>query len=451
MPRILPRLLKALQNAPITPGQPTPPSQFIVRRRRKLSLWREVPPVDWSCRGRTRSILLDDANPFKDKLFSQRHKRLPPRLKISQNQDSSSLGNDRQRVMTEEERSWQASPYLRMLGSPLRDCVITGCRYPTDFMIRMGVVQSSGPRGSKPKQYVIPSGFEHPKFSSHRTPRGFYMICRPDAVDRLAEQPGSYRRYSSHALLHGKMKEQISHLLRLRVIQELNLLADRVRCNPQGADTRPVLRRLTRAEFTQVRTTGHVPYPSAVALLIVPPLNKDPTTKIRPTPNYTRLPDSEAAHSIPRRPSHSLASLYPTSTTGSKINYAGTLVGLPPPRVPLYNGVPLFPSRPQRAALHAALNGVLSAERRSRFRQRPHVGEHLAATDDAEGQTAVEADRKASHAYLLCSDSETLARADSVPLAIALWRLRLWEGDAFVGGAETLRGWSYDPPRPIFH
>ena len=112
---------------------------------------------------------------------------------------------------------------------------------------------------------------------------------------------------------------------------------------------------------------------------------------------------------------------------------------LPQAKIPLYNSVPLFPARAQRAALHLALNRLLNLERRARWRHQhaePRQATQAGAQTDVRsdqdhfGTTKKRArgDDKASHAYVLYSTADTVLRVDTVPLAIALWRLRLWEG-----------------------
>lgn len=54
----------------------------------------------------------------------------------------------------------------------------------------MAPVQVSGPRSMQPKQYFMPSGIEHPRFKSHKSRRGVYMVCLNSAVDRLRDWPG---------------------------------------------------------------------------------------------------------------------------------------------------------------------------------------------------------------------------------------------------------------------
>ena len=51
-------------------------------------------------------------------------------------------------------------------------------------------------------------------------------------------------------------------------------------------------------------------------------------------------------------------------------------------------------------------------------------------------------DQKASHAFLLCSDAETCRRADAAATAIALWRVRMWEGSGWEEGTQDGDGWS---------
>lgn len=173
-----------------------------------------------------------------------------------------------------------------------------------------------------------------------------------------------------------RLADYISHLLRLRVLQEIEWLADQARLRPEKY--------------------WH-----------------SPTRKCRCSPST----DEDSAP--PGKVLSPASVIHPTST-----HLADTL----------YNGVALFPSRPQRAALHQKLNELLMVERRARRRgdAKPQ-GESNKSSDHRTSE------QKASHAYLLLSDSETILRADSVPLAIALWRVRLWEGAGW--SATAARGW----------
>lgn len=232
----------------------------------------------------------------------------------------------------------------------------------------------------------------------------------------------------------------ISHLLRLRVLQELELLITRLRWQnrwkPIASSDPPrrILRRLTRAEFKHVRETGSIPFEDAVAILVVPPVNRDTKTKERPKPHYSALPESSPPReeATPKRPLPPASILLPTSPPPKPPSENDCNAGLPDvlstPKVPLYNGVPLFPTKPTRAALHKLLCDLLAVEASGRYRSRSQEGVLEGGSDSKKG-TPVKGDQKASHAFLLCSSAETLMRVDVVPLAVALWRLRVWSGE----------------------
>lgn len=112
MPRLLPRLLKALQETPLTHtnSKHVAPSQDVGSRKRK-SLYRPitVPLPSFHPAGRTRSILLDE-NPVTDKRAFARHKRLPPRVRLGPRPVVHGE-HDVPREMTTQEREWWSSPY----------------------------------------------------------------------------------------------------------------------------------------------------------------------------------------------------------------------------------------------------------------------------------------------------------------------------------------------------
>jgi len=93
-----------------------------------------------------------------------------------------------------------------------------------------------------------------------------------------------------------------------------------------------------------------------------------------------------------------------------------------------------MPSKEQRAALHERLCKVLMVERRARWRQQGLVS----TSEPGDSRPAKRRlNEVPSPAFLLRSGAETVLRADTVPLAIALWRLRMWEGDSWERGEGT--------------
>ncbi|KAF7790885.1 hypothetical protein EIP86_001843 [Pleurotus ostreatoroseus] len=372
-----------------------------------------------------------------DQEMYSRHKTLPPKVWIdpkARNPRTRAIGYrlDRPRAMTEEERRWWTSPYLRMLSSPLRSCQVSKESLPADLQIRLAPMLLPAPRGARKVQILVPDGLEHPRFRRVRNGSAIYMLCKKSFVNVMAARR-NLKGVQGNIVIHSRLAEQIGHLLRIRVLQEIEILADRLQCRPTDAQDHPVLRRLSRAEWSDVRNTGVIPYEGAIALLVVPPLNKNPVTKQRTTPSFSSTPPGET-DKISAKPLPPLCVLHPTSTEGRIDEDTDSPAVLPNAAVPLYNGLSLFPSRPQRAALHAALNKLLFVERRARWREhgRPDSDENPSTSvGDTRPQKAdkwARGDQKASHAYLLCADSESVLRADAVPVAIALWRIRMWEG-----------------------
>jgi hypothetical protein len=259
-------------------------------------------------------------------------------------------------------------------------------------------------------------------------------LLYPLPTQRLIEEKnnfkGSSRRLvSAEIKLPSSLPDYISHLLRLRILQELELLAARLQACPQGAEKSPLLRRLTSNEFSAVRAGKPLEDPDAVAVLVVGPLKRDPITKTRPVPDTSPLPPKLPSMEVQPmgRNGHPL----PLSTmcyAALPKDYEGSPDVITPMKVPLYNGVALFPSKPQRAALHERLSKVLLVERRARWRQHGSVS----TSKSGDGRPATRRPKEEpSPAFLLRSGAETVLRADSVPLAIALWRLRMWEGDSW--------------------
>jgi hypothetical protein len=254
------------------------------------------------------------------------------------------------------------------------------------------------------------------------------MLCNRDAVPLLIER-AAYKRIGHHLSVHAHFAEHIAHLLRVRVLQELELLGDKMESllgRPGALYRSRIIWRLTRHEFKSIRASGVIPYPNALAVLVVPPLNRDPVSKTRPEGSMSASPLVECEQPTPVNPPLPLSTLHPTTTLETVNDNI-----LPQARIPFYNGVSLFPARPQRAALHDLLCRLLDIQKRSRYRAHPSP-ELPNSADKVDDR-----DKKPSHAFLLCCDAEISRRADVAAVAIALWRVRMFEG----GGWEESDGW----------
>lgn len=228
------------------------------------------------------------------------------------------------------------------------------------------------------------------------------------------------------AVPHALLQDQIGHLLRLRVIQELEMLACRLRAAPRSTADQTILRRLTRVEWSGVKETGKVPWRDAAFVLVVPPVNRNTATGQRIRPHINELPPPQEQTVAKVQNPKELVQLLTVSsplndTAASPMNDA-----LPLARVPLYHGGGLFPLASQRAALHSALCQILKVERNARS----NAGLNSSKTR----QPASRDQQKGSHAFMLMSNASTVLRADPIPLAISLWRLWLWEGGTWDEG-----------------
>ncbi|KAG2369938.1 hypothetical protein BDR07DRAFT_1447317 [Suillus spraguei] len=416
MPRLLPRLLKILQDAP----EPITLSNRHSRYKKRVSMKNTIPKTPtFTSEGRAHSILLDDANPITEGHLYNRHKSLPPRVRLVKPlQDTGE--HDHPREMTDEEREWWSSPYLRMLASPLRECQITRKKLPRDFLIRLAPVRFPASQGVREQQQLVPDGIEHPKFKPRRSTSACYIVCWKDALP-YASSRIPLRKMSPNSAMAPLLSVRIGYQLRLRVLQELELLTKKLAGSPLEDPAATVLRRLTRSEWNVVRQTNSIPHRDAVALMVVPPVNRNPETKEKPQPSAQL----------------DIADIVQIDTDSSETSSQLSPL-LPVAQAPLYHGLSLFPARPQRAALYEALCKLLQAERRARSRAHPALG-----SSQHEKSSRARGDAKGSHAFLLCSNQHTAKRADVVPLAIALWRLRMWEGQAYGSAVETSH-WEVD-------
>lgn len=111
MPRILPRLLKAIQN---TPKRPT---RIILKQKKTKQAPKPLPEFpSISLDGRSSSILIDhDAvNDIKRINHHKRRRNPPPKLsrtKAKPAEDSADGAGATNRGMTLEERTWWSNPY----------------------------------------------------------------------------------------------------------------------------------------------------------------------------------------------------------------------------------------------------------------------------------------------------------------------------------------------------
>src|SRR6266545_3283727 len=176
-----------------------------------------------------------------------------------------------------------------------------------DLLIRlvgMRVPSAEKQSGESVAATLAPDGVLQPKYVSRKVGGGAaYILCWRKAIDNL--QPGSYKRIAGRVLLPQSLPKYIAHLLRLRVLQELELMTERLewamRNRRNLGDYTPILRRLSKAEWISISSTGTIPYGGAVAVLVAPRPNRDRVTKERPRPSMSARPpeDEELVEGLP--------------------------------------------------------------------------------------------------------------------------------------------------------
>ncbi|KIP12648.1 hypothetical protein PHLGIDRAFT_113254 [Phlebiopsis gigantea 11061_1 CR5-6] len=453
MPRLLPRLRQAWDKVRDTVHEPR---GVVVRSPRPKKHTGTKRPIAHavsalSVQNRTRSVLLEPKNPIQCKR-DYRYRRAPVPRVYGSHLVKPRIDPVRHalppyaRKMTEQEREWWSSPYLRMLAGHSRRCKASEKLLPVDFLLKYFFVNEM----AKPNaRLIIPDALEHPKFKVPRSKFGEHIVCKKDVLQKFKTLLHTDRGARTATNL-GSFIARVDHLLRVRVLQELELLVPRLQSRPRHPLENPVIRRLTRAEWKQVKETGIIPYDNAVAVLVVPPLNKNPETKQRPTPSEGSQPINEDSHAAPDKPLPPVSTMHLTARAGIPIDVlVHTRQFLPPAKVPLYNGLAAFPLRAQRAALHRSLNRLLAVERRARRREHGRLTDtRCLAAEPRPTTTRARGDQKASHAYVVFSDAKSVLRADTVPLAIALWRIRLWEGQGWDKSSRWMAagGWTIINP-----
>ncbi|WFD30759.1 hypothetical protein MSPP1_001783 [Malassezia sp. CBS 17886] len=148
---------------------------------------------------------------------------------------------------------WEASPYMSMMGAPLRRCIVTHAVMPNCAWIWMGLTAAlmiqlkavALPEGGG-AQILLPDGILHPRFAQKKTGRGMWVCGDREVFGRLLErQP--HRSVAPHASLPPHLLSLITYQLQLRVVQEAELLWGRARAaafREAGAAADPWSKRL---------------------------------------------------------------------------------------------------------------------------------------------------------------------------------------------------------------
>ncbi|KAH7343992.1 hypothetical protein B0J17DRAFT_739684 [Rhizoctonia solani] len=299
--------------------------------------------------------------------------------------------------MTDQEFSWWSDPFLRMLSSPMRICTLTKRYAPTDHLIRMTATLFAQPGesiSSSTPAYIMPSNLRHPRYVPYPRGQGAYIPCSKKAIPLLAGK-GRHRGLFPGAEVHDLLEEQITSGLQARCVEEAELLATTLRTTARYQPGEPVaftVRRLTESEYEMIQKQSRVHDPKVMVVIVAPKVEEGQETKMET--------------------SHKSQLLF--RGTGATL---GSELAPPVPRIPIYWIPSLFSDSRHKTALRKALDSSLDSERTA-------VRTARKSQSTSRDLYTVPYEPKSRDAYALCASR----RVDAVPLAIALWRLRLWEG-----------------------
>ncbi|KAH8830689.1 hypothetical protein DL96DRAFT_1593967, partial [Flagelloscypha sp. PMI_526] len=361
--RLLPRLKKALRLQSLAEQQNKPWSFRHGHRpiEKPKSLAQAIPPHAslHPSHYPTQSILLsDNAGLILESRKYTPHKSLPPVIELDPKARLSRRNSkDRPREMSLEEKEWWANPWLRMLSGPLRRCFYTDRLMPVDFMIRMAVFNTSAEEKQPGQRQttLLPDGLQHTQFTSRKSFRGANILCSRTTITKLYES-GKYKVRARH--MHALVADQIAHLLRLRVLQELELLVEamtQLKAEGRVLPASPVVKYLTTRDWDEILASGQLSQ-SAIAVLHLPPVNHDHSldhwaTDPRPPPFLVAsaaVNASELLHTVSVSPEPWLKDSLLASS-------------IPLKQIPVYDGKVLFPDPAQREKLRLRLVQMCSA------------------------------------------------------------------------------------------
>jgi hypothetical protein len=213
----------------------------------------------------------------------------------------------------------------------------------------------------------------------------------------------------SNLKAHPKIIEQIEYLMQRRLTQELELFRDRLQTAPHRMvnPDEPVIRALSLEELDAIylNNAGALAGGAAIISFKEPSDGADISQIDEGSISSSQLVRDRSSYSSGRH-------------------------------VPLYDAFG-FLSADTRRVVQALLQEVLVIETKAQGK--------IARKDGSapSSKHLLPNDQDAPQAYLLRSTSQTLYRVDTVPVCIALWRLRLWSGQ---GWSDTLWGPWEEPP-----
>lgn len=223
---------------------------------------------------------------------------------------------------------------------------------------------------------------------------------------------GGQRRIHHTAEAHDLLVEQIEHQLRHRVVQELELLLSRYMALPKHLRTSKsscLVRPLTKSELSDLKQHATLATDTETTAAIF----------FSQTPQPECLTSNQLLESLAFfvGPINNEAPTFRASSLTAESNL------LQPPRIPVYRARRLFPDHTQRDIVRSWLEKLSP---RVSLRQPDENDVPVLNSDLGKDSTHLDT------AYLIRNPRTMLeSNIDTTSLAIALWRMRLWDGEGW--------------------
>lgn len=247
------------------------------------------------------------------------------------------------------------------------------------------------------------------------------LAPRFEAATNLTRYTGGHRRIHKSAEAHALLAQQVEDQLQERILQELGLLLDKLKALPKvvryGSSAETV-RILAEPEYEHLRNEQIAPDDKdSLAIIAFPEL---PDVASSSKDSRENAPFAVLASSGVPAPSSKSPRPVPLQLNSHEL--------LPSPLVPIYQADRLFPSseNARRSSLLTRL------EKLARLQSTPQNPLPVTRQGADSPHTPPLVDSSSGHAYLIRNPHGLVAcGVDAAPLAIALWRMRLWNGEGW--------------------
>ncbi|OWZ52535.1 hypothetical protein C349_04616 [Cryptococcus neoformans var. grubii Br795] len=301
------------------------------------------------------------------------------------------------------------NPWSRMIRSPKRMCIVTRQTLPSAFLINLRATYFPPSQGEGESIQLLPNAVATP--SCTKKGKGMYVLCQKETIDRLVTGKGphlSILRQIPHLQIPPNLTSIIHGQLLYRILYELRHIYRRLEALPRCGNrndvvkVKSVLQWLSEEEIEDVRSGKAVTDKDVVAFIDVAGL----TTSASPTTIQDIPLPSSLANILPDVP------LLPLKIDSGHPGDRNTNNALP-----VYKLASLFPSE-LHSFIGCSLQAVILTERQ-RFPPN-HYLPHQRTPSEVLALRTFETD-----------EHDTVQGGLGTPLAVSLWRLVCFHGQAW--------------------